>query len=209
MYSAPTRRSLERHSQEIRDLFAEPLAARLGRTADEIRDGLGARDFPGNEDVEVTFVDGSTMSFRYAFVVFDAAQGIAGVFTEHCGYYCFGTGGIAITERRDGNVFARHERCLRAARTPSPRGRSRATRAHAPPRPLLSRSSREHALEHPIATGAGSCRGYEVGHQISRHFRAGIGRSLGRAGQFRIGANYVTSGWVLTSGWALDFLSSP
>jgi len=50
------------------------------------------------------------MSFRYAFVVLDAAR-IAGVFTEHCGYYCFGRSGLVITSAEPGG---REERSVGA-----------------------------------------------------------------------------------------------
>ncbi len=41
---------------DIRDVFAEPLAVRLGRTAEEIRaEGLGAGDFKTNEGAVVSY----------------------------------------------------------------------------------------------------------------------------------------------------------
>ena len=52
--------------------------------------------------------DGSSMSFRYAFVVLDADQGIVGVLTEHSGYHCLAMPDLKVTELRDGEVVARH-----------------------------------------------------------------------------------------------------
>ncbi len=109
MVAPAMRRMTEQHIKEIRELFAEPLAKRLGRTAAEVRDeGLGARDFKPNERIELTFADGSTMSFRYAFAVFDAAQRIVGIFTEHCGYYGFAMVDLRLDELRDDVTVLRH-----------------------------------------------------------------------------------------------------
>jgi len=50
--------------------------------------GLGVSAF-GNQNIRLTFPDGSEAVFRYAFVLTDEnAQEIA-VFTEHCGYHVF------------------------------------------------------------------------------------------------------------------------
>jgi hypothetical protein len=100
---------IAKHITDIRTAFAEPLAAKLGRTSKEIREeGLLAGDFKVNERVEITLPDGSSMSFRYAFVVLDAEQGIVGVFTEHSGYHCLPMLDLKVTELRDGKVVARH-----------------------------------------------------------------------------------------------------
>jgi hypothetical protein len=94
---------------DIRDLFAEPLAARLGRGAEEIRErGLAAGDFKVNERIDLVLCDGSTMSLRYAFAVLDPVQRIVGVFTEHCGYYCFGMADLRLDELRDGTIVRQH-----------------------------------------------------------------------------------------------------
>jgi hypothetical protein len=108
--SMPGARGLiEKHQSEVRDLFAEALAARLGRTAAEIRDeGLSAMDFRSNERIEITLCDRSTMHLRYAFAVFDLEQRIVGVFSEHCGYHCFGMADLQVAEWRDETLVARH-----------------------------------------------------------------------------------------------------
>jgi hypothetical protein len=103
------RATLEQHMRDIRRLFAEALAARLGRDVGDIREeGLAAGDFKVNESVELDLADGSTMALRYAFVVVDSKRRIAGVFSEHCGYYCFGMTDLHIRELRDGAVVATH-----------------------------------------------------------------------------------------------------
>lgn len=69
--------------------FADELSARLGRSAEELRQhGLRAGDFPLDGIVEVTFEDGSFMSLHYAFALVNQAQRVVGVFSEHCGYFC-------------------------------------------------------------------------------------------------------------------------
>ncbi len=103
--SSATRRILERQMTEIRCVFAGPLAARLGRPLEEIRDeGLGAFDFKTNEEVELTLCDGSTMSLRYAFFVVEPAQDLVGLFSEHCGYYFFGAASIRCVRQLQGGV---------------------------------------------------------------------------------------------------------
>jgi hypothetical protein len=107
--TAEARRLVERQMKDVRDLFAEPLARRLGRTAAQIRErGLSATDFKPAERIELTLCDGSTMRLRYAFVVFEPALRIVGVFSEHCGYYCFGMADLQVAELRDESVVARH-----------------------------------------------------------------------------------------------------
>ncbi len=110
MLRASTRATLAAHMRDIRMIFADALATRLGRSAEEIRDvGLAAGDFRVDESVALTLPDGSSMSFRYAFVVVDSEQRIAGVFSEHCGYYCFGLTDLRIEELRDGELVACRE----------------------------------------------------------------------------------------------------
>lgn len=103
------RDTLEQHMRDIRMIFAEPLAERLGRDVGDIREnGLAVGDFKVNESIELDLPDGSTMVFRFAFVVVDSKRRVAGVFSEHCGYYCFGMTDLRIRELRDGELVATH-----------------------------------------------------------------------------------------------------
>ena len=96
------------HLRDLRVVFADQLAARLGRSAREIREeGLEAGDFGLDETVEVKMADGSKLSLRYAFVVVDSEQRRVGIFTEHCGYYCFPAMDLVVRELRGGKVVAR------------------------------------------------------------------------------------------------------
>lgn len=109
MVKVETRRMIERHMNDVVQTFAAPLAARLGRSVEEIRaKGLKAVDFRTREGIELVLPDGSTMSFRCAFFVRDDEQRIVGVFTEHCGYHCFGMTDLEVREVRDDAVVARH-----------------------------------------------------------------------------------------------------
>ncbi|HZS40315.1 MAG TPA: hypothetical protein VFF06_25965 [Polyangia bacterium] len=109
MLKPETRRMVERHTDDLLQAFAAPLAARFGRSIETIRaEGLKAIDFHTNEGIELTLPDGSTMSFHYAFFVKDDEQRIVGVFTEHCGYHCFGMADLEVRELRDGAEAARH-----------------------------------------------------------------------------------------------------
>lgn len=94
-----------RHMAELRDAFAEPLARRLGRDADDIREGLGAGDFRVDESVHVTLCDGSKLELRYAFYVESDDKRRVGVFSEHGGYFVFG-GELDIEQRRGDRVVA-------------------------------------------------------------------------------------------------------
>jgi hypothetical protein len=48
----------------------EELSARLGRSKEELlKRGLSASDFNLNEELNITFHDGSTAYFRYAFFI--------------------------------------------------------------------------------------------------------------------------------------------
>ena len=69
--------------------WAEHLASRLERSADEIRNrGLSAYDFPTNR-VKLNFGDGSFAEFKYAFACINKEDAMVAVFTEHCGYLEF------------------------------------------------------------------------------------------------------------------------
>lgn len=101
MLTRSTQELLAAHRRDIRCLFAAPLSARVGRNVRAIQDeGLEAGDFRVDEAVELTFADGSTLAFRHAFVVRDLDQGLAGVFSEHCGYFVFGLIDLEIRELR-------------------------------------------------------------------------------------------------------------
>jgi hypothetical protein len=103
------RQFMQQHMLEIRQAFAAPLAARLGRNVVEIHDkGLGAGDFRLDESVELKLADGSTMSLRYAFAVMDVQQNLVGIFTEHCGYFCFSMVDLQLTELKGENVVIQH-----------------------------------------------------------------------------------------------------
>jgi hypothetical protein len=105
----PARQLQQQHMLEIRHVFAAPLAARLGRDANDIRDhGLGVGDFKVDESVQLTLPDGSTMLLRYAFAVMDLQQRLVGVFSEHCGYFCFGMDDMQLTELKGDDVVTRH-----------------------------------------------------------------------------------------------------
>ncbi len=68
--------------------FADPLAAWLNRSADQIRqDGLTDDDF--DEGLEITFADGSHAQFNGAFLVTSTDGQSVAVFTQACGYFEF------------------------------------------------------------------------------------------------------------------------
>jgi len=94
---------------EIRQAFAAPLAERLGRSVTEILDeGLGVGDFKLDESIELTLCDGSTMSLRCAFAVIDVQQRLVGIFSEHCGYFCYGMFDLQLSELKGDNVVTQH-----------------------------------------------------------------------------------------------------
>ena len=73
--------------RSIIEEWADELASRLGRPADEIRrDGLFVEDFP-HQTLEIEFVDGSTAELKFAFFLESQAKKAVAVFTEHCGYF--------------------------------------------------------------------------------------------------------------------------
>jgi hypothetical protein len=101
---------MQRHTQEIRQAFAVPLAARLGRSVAEIHDeGLSAGDFKVDESIQLKLADGSTLSLRYAFAVLDVQQRLVGIFTEHCGYFCFGMVDLQLSELKGDKLVGRHD----------------------------------------------------------------------------------------------------
>jgi hypothetical protein len=71
----------------ILERWAEELSARLGRTADEIRQNrLSDTDFP-NESLELRFYDGSYAILNKAFFLFNIERRMVAVFARHCGYF--------------------------------------------------------------------------------------------------------------------------
>lgn len=60
------------------------------------RTQLSAYDFSLNQKVKLTFEDESFAEFKYAFVIEAPELGEIGVFTEHCGYHIFYSGGTLI-----------------------------------------------------------------------------------------------------------------
>ena len=94
---------------EIRQTFAMPLAVRLGRSVTEILDeGLGVGDFKLDESIELKLGDGSTMCLRCAFAVIDAQQRVVGIFSEHCGYFCYGMVDLELRELKGNKVVTHH-----------------------------------------------------------------------------------------------------
>ena len=75
---------------QILEEWAEDVAAKLGRSADQLRQqGLGASDFPADHDLRIQLMDGSYVQFRYAFAVKSQKWRAIAVFTEHCGYHVY------------------------------------------------------------------------------------------------------------------------
>jgi hypothetical protein len=70
--------------------WANALSLKLGRSVEGLKaQGLTAHDFK-MQTVAITFEDGSSASWKYAFYVQDPAMpDWVAVFTEHCGYYEF------------------------------------------------------------------------------------------------------------------------
>jgi hypothetical protein len=99
----------EQHTTSVLGLFADALATRVSRSAADIRErGLAAGDFRSSERVDLTLADGSRMSLRYAFAVIDLERAAVGVFSEHCGYFCFATANLELEIVRDDVVIERH-----------------------------------------------------------------------------------------------------
>lgn len=92
------------HTQVLE--WADELAAYLGRSADEIRSrGLRAGDFPSRHDLIVTWMDGSTARFRYAFHLIRESEQALAVFTEHCGYHVFPLHDAQVARREEQPLY--------------------------------------------------------------------------------------------------------
>jgi hypothetical protein len=77
--------------------WVNELSAKLGRSSEMILErGLNAGDFSVRNAVEIKFDDGSHATFRYAFFVQNDQTRRVVVFTEHCGYHEFHSGGLEI-----------------------------------------------------------------------------------------------------------------
>lgn len=63
----------------------------------EKRDKLSARDFPNSEVLIIKFEDNSEVRFEYAIAIEDPELREIGVFSEHCGYHIFPSGGTDIS----------------------------------------------------------------------------------------------------------------
>ena len=87
----------DKRMRAVLEEWALELSEHLGRPADEIRKrGLNIYDFP-QQTVKLKFVDDSRASFLYAFVVRNEQRSEVAVFTEHCGYHVFPSGGLEVT----------------------------------------------------------------------------------------------------------------
>lgn len=63
---------------------------------EEDRKRLSAYDFFPNRKVEIKFEDDSFAEFRYALVINAPEFNEVRIFTEHCGYHIFNSGGTYI-----------------------------------------------------------------------------------------------------------------
>jgi hypothetical protein len=102
---------LVRTSAECRGLFADRIAARVGRSVEAIRsEGLRAGDFGDHTStVTVDHEDGSTLFLRYAFAVSDETHGMIGVFSEHAGYHVLDARAVRFVERSGKKVTFKRE----------------------------------------------------------------------------------------------------
>lgn len=76
--------------------FEQLVRDHIRRTCSEDREELSAYDFPPGQSVRLSFPDGSSAFFKYAFVLEDQARQLVAVFTEHCGYHVFPAGELSI-----------------------------------------------------------------------------------------------------------------
>ena len=103
----PPGRRIAQERAEIVDRFANVLADRFGRSAEEVRDrGLGASNFSLTQSCRVQWRDGSNANFEHAFAVQDPERKRIGIFAEHCGYFDMAELGITIVSEIDGQTTA-------------------------------------------------------------------------------------------------------
>ena len=50
----------------------------------------------------------TTLSRRCAFAVIDVQQRMVGIFSEHCGYFCYGMVDLQLSELKGDDVVTRH-----------------------------------------------------------------------------------------------------
>lgn len=73
--------------QTIPDRWAPLLREHIQKTIGEDREHLSATDF--EHHVRLSFPDGSSAFFLYAFYISAPSLNEIAVFTEHCGYHYF------------------------------------------------------------------------------------------------------------------------
>jgi hypothetical protein len=67
---------------------------------------FSAYDFSLNQNIKITFDDGSNAFFKYSFYWIDNEAKEFAVFTEHCGYHIFNLGEILIdTTDSEGKII--------------------------------------------------------------------------------------------------------
>ena len=60
------------------------------------REKLSAKDFNAGKVAKIEFEDGSYAQFNYPLVIEAPELNEVGVFTEHCGYHIFNSGGATV-----------------------------------------------------------------------------------------------------------------
>ena len=77
-------------AKQILEEWAAEVSTAVGRSVEDIRGkGLGAGDFPLDDDLRVTLMDGSFVQFSYALAIPSKEKRAIAVFTERCGYHVF------------------------------------------------------------------------------------------------------------------------
>jgi hypothetical protein len=75
-------------AHELPERWRSRVVAHALSLSDGKYSSLAASAF-GNQHVRLTFADGSTVFFMYAFALTDEKAEEIAVFTEHCGYHIF------------------------------------------------------------------------------------------------------------------------
>lgn len=76
-------------ARAIEESWAVKLAERAGVSETEFRSAPAKHMSYPLEHVHVSLIDGSTVEFKYAFVLHSPEQRVIAVFTEHCGHHLF------------------------------------------------------------------------------------------------------------------------